>query len=207
MILDELGEVYDKQGKTEKALSSLQAASLILSMTLDADPDNDDKMRSVVINKIRQARVTAFSADDGAKALAILKSAGEVVSKMTQMMPDSLKVRNIALHYYATHAQVDMVNGDMDSASEYREKIASILNDSVFEKGQTADFELLIEFLRMLYQTAIDYNRLEMAEICVGLEYLLKQRALQERIVSLEQVDMASTMQLLNQIDGLKNQQ
>jgi hypothetical protein len=33
----------------------------------------------------------------------------------------------------------------------------------------------------------------------------LKQRALQERIVDLERVDMASTMQLLQQIDELKN--
>lgn len=205
MIFDELGEMFDKQGNIDDALASLQAASVILSMTLEADPDNDDKMRSYVINKIRQARVTALSAGDSEKALSFLKYAGEVVEKMTTMMPDSLKVRNIALHYYATHAQVDMVNNDMDSASDYREKIASILNESVFEKGQTADFELLIEFMSMLYQTAIDYNRLEMAEICVGLEYLLKQRALQERIVSIEQVDMASTIQLLNQIDGLKN--
>jgi len=162
-------------------------------------------MRSFVINKVRQARVSALSAGDGANALLFLQCAGEVVGKMTTMMPDSLKVRNIALHYYAAHAQVDMVNNDMDSADEYREKIASILNESVFEKGRVEDFQLLIEFLRMLYQTAIDYGRLEMAEICVGLEYLFKQRALQERIVALEQADMASTMQLLNQIDGLKN--
>ena len=206
MIFDELGEMFDKQGKIDEALASLQGASVILSMTLEADPDNDDKMRSYVINKVRQARVSALSAGDGAKALNFLKYAGEVVEKMTTMMPDSLKVRNIALHYYAAHAQVDIVNNDMDSASDYREKIASILNESIFEKGRDEDFQLLIDFLRMLYQTAIDYSRLEMAEICVGLEYLLKQRALQERIVSLEQVDMASTMQLLNQIDGLKNE-
>ncbi|MBR5069830.1 MAG: hypothetical protein IKX25_10585, partial [Bacteroidales bacterium] len=71
--------------------------------------------------------------------------------------------------------------------------------------GRIDDFQLLIQFLRMLCQTAIDYGRLEMAEICVGLEYLFKQRALQERIVALEQAEIASTMQLLNQIDGLKN--
>jgi hypothetical protein len=204
LIFDELGEMLDMQGKTDDALASLQAASAILSMTLDADSDNDDKMRSYVINKVRQARVSAMSAGDGEKALSFLKNADGVVEKMTTMMPDSLKVRNIALHYYAAHAQVDMVNNDMDSASDYREKIASILNESVFEKGRVEDFQLLIDFLRMLYQTAIDYSRLEMAEICVDLEYLLKQRALQERIVSLEQVDMASTMQLLHQIDGLK---
>ncbi|MBO4754892.1 MAG: DUF4062 domain-containing protein [Bacteroidales bacterium] len=206
LIFDELGEMFDKQGKTDDALASLQAASDILTMKLDADPDNDDKMRSFVINKVRQARVSAMSAGDGAKALLFLEYAGEVVGKMTTMMPDSLKVRNVALHYYAAHAQVDMVNNDMDSADEYREKIASILNESVFEKGRVEDFQLLIEFLRMLYQTAINYGRLEMAEICVGLEYLFKQRALQERIVALEQADMASTMQLLQQIDGLKNQ-
>ena len=124
---------------------------------------------------------------------------------MTTMMPDSLKVRNVALHYYAAHAQVDMVNNDMDAAADNREKIVSILNESVFVKGRVEDFQLLIDFLRMLCQTAVDYGRLEMAEICVGLEYLLKQRALQERIVDLERVDMASTMQLLQQIDELKN--
>ena len=93
----------------------------------------------------------------------------------------------------------------MDSAGEYREKIASILNESVFEKGRVEDFQLLIDFLRLLYRTAMDYGRLEMAETCVGLEYLLKQRTLQERIVDLEQVDMPSTMQLLHRIDELKN--
>ena len=207
LIFDELGEMFDKQGKTDDALESLQAASDILTMTLDADPDNDDKMRSYVINIIRQARVSAMSAGDVEKALSFLKNADGVVEKMTTIMPDSIKVRNIALHYYAAHAQVDMVNNAMNSADDYREKIVSILNESVFEKGRVEDFQLLLEFLRMLYQTAIDYSRLEMAEICVGLEYLLKQRALQERIVSLEKVDMDSTMQLLHQIDGLKNEQ
>ena len=205
LIFDELGELFDKQGKTDDALASLQTASVILSMALDADPDNDDKMRSFVINKVRQARVSAMSAGDGVNALLFLKYAGEVVEKMTTMMPDSLKVRNVALLYYAAHAQVDMVNKDMDSAGEYREKIASILNESVFEKGRVEDFQLLIDFLRLLYRTAMDYGRLEMAETCVGLEYLLKQRTLQERIVDLEQVDMPSTMQLLHRIDELKN--
>ena len=205
LIFDELGELFDKQGKTDDALASLQTASVILSMALDADPDNDDKMRSFVINKVRQARVSAMSAGDGVNALLFLKYAGEVVEKMTTMMPDSLKVRNVALLYYAAHAQVDMVNNDMDSAGEYREKIASILNESVFEKGRVEDFQLLIDFLRLLYRTAMDYGRLEMAETCVGLEYLLKQRTLQERIVDLEQVDMPSTMQLLHRIDELKN--
>ena len=205
LIFDELGEMFDKQGNTGDALASLQTASVILSMELEADPDNDDKMRSFVINKVHQARVSALSAGDGANALLFLQYAGEVVGKMTTMMPDSLKVRNVALHYYAAHAQVDMVNNDMDAAADYREKIVSILNESVFVKGRVEDFQLLIDFLRMLCQTAVDYGRLEMAEICVGLEYLLKQRALQERIVDLERVDMASTMQLLQQIDELKN--
>ena len=206
MLFDELGELYDKQGDTEDALSSLQSASFILSMVLDEDPENDDKIRSYVINKVRQASVTALSAGDGMKALAFLKNAGKQVDKMTRMMPDSLKVRNIALHYYAVHAQVDMVNGEMESASEYREKIASILTESVFENGHTEDFPLLIDFLRMLYQTAVSYHRIEMAEICVGLEYLLKQRALQAHMVTEENVDIASTMQLLNQIDELKGE-
>ena len=206
MIFDEMGELYEKQGNIEHALSSLQAASFVLSMVLENDPDNDDKMRSYVINQVRQARVTALSAGDGMKALAFLDNAGKQVDKMTRMMPDSLKVRNIALHYYAAHAQVDMVNDEMESAGEYREKIASLLTESVFEKGHTEDFPLLIDFLRMLYKTSIDYNRLEMAEICVGLEYLLKQRAIQARMVTEENADMTSTMQLLHQIDEMKGE-
>ena len=58
----------------------------------------------------------------------------------------------------------------------------------------------------MIYQTAVSYHRIEMAEICIGLEYLLKQRALQAHMVTEENVDMASTMQLLNQIDELKGE-
>lgn len=204
-VKDDLGEIYDMLGRTHEAVSVMKEAGLIFANLLESDSENENYMRSYVINQVRTAKVLALKVGNTAEARQNLDETEKIVTKLRQMMPNSLKVRDIAMEYFITRAQVEIADNEMETAKENWSMVIGNLYNGITKNQRAVDIPLFVNFLVRLFRTAIDTGHLELANEFVSVEIQAKKEFMDLRLITLENADMDSTMDRYDLVENLKN--
>lgn len=202
-VKDDLGEICDMLGRTQEAVSMLKEAGQIFARLLENDPENENFMRSYVINRVRTARMIALKAERASEARHSLEETEGIVTKMRQMMPDSLKVRDITMEYFIARAQVEMADDEMEAAKENWGMVIDNLYNGITKNQRAVDIPLFVNFLVKLFRTAIDTGHLETANEFVNVEIRAKKEFIDLRLIALENADMDSTMERYDLVEKL----
>jgi tetratricopeptide (TPR) repeat protein len=204
-VKDDLGEIYDMLGRTHEAVPVMKEAGLIFANLLESDSENENYMRSYVINQVRTAKVLALKVGNTAEARQNLDETEKIVTKLRQMMPNSLKVRDIAMEYFITRAQVEIADNEMETAKENWSMVIGNLYNGITKNQRAVDIPLFVNFLVRLFRTAIDTGHLELANEFVSVEIQAKKEFMDLRLITLENADMDSTMDRYDLVENLKN--
>ena len=204
MLHDEIGDAYATIGRLSEASAEMQLAGEGFRKLYEADSDNENLMRSVVINGVRTAMFLGFKAEQPENALGILRGIMPVVEKAVTQQPDSIKVRNIAINYFVCLAQVDLTVGNQEEAIEYMNAIVKRLYSEIVDHQRADDYPLLLDCLKQLYNTALKTNSVQMACDCAQLELEIKQDFVEKRMLAIESADMETTKWRIEQAEQLK---
>ena len=204
MLHDEIGNAYSSIGDIPTAIAEIRIAAEGFKSVYHSDPDNENLMRSVIVNTICTARLLAFHNRAADQALEMLQQTEPIVKKALEQQPDSIKVRNIAINYYVCLAQVDMAMGQDDEAANYRDMIVGRLYQAIVNNQRVEDYPLLLDCLKQLFVMALQTKSVEMAEACASMEYHIKREFIEKRVLTVDQADLASTEERLQLVEKMK---
>ena len=185
-IHDELGDAYASLGQTEEAYEEMRHAGMGYKRLHDADPENENLMRDVIINGIRKAQLQLFNANQPAEALNVLDGIESLMNEALTQQPDSTKVRDLAMNYFVCLSQTYMALGDVKMASMLRDAVVKRLYGDLMDHPNQNDFHLLMDCLNRLRNMALRTNCTQLAEECDGYIQGIKQQLIEKRLIRYE---------------------
>jgi hypothetical protein len=203
-IHDEIGDQCCCIGHFSEACSEIQKAAEGFWMLYESDPQNENLMRDVIVCNVHLAQLLAFNTGQVDMAIEKLRDSEPVVKKALEQMPDSLKVRNIAIAFYVSYAKVDMVAGEQEKAGGYLDMVIGSLYHGIVQNRRADDHPLLLECLKQLFEKAVETKSIQMAEACASMEYQIKREFIDKRMLAIEQADLAATEQRLALVENMK---
>lgn len=203
-IHDEIGDQCCCIGHFSEACSEIQKAAEGFWMLYESDPQNENLMRDVIVCNVHLAQLLAFNTGQVDMAIEKLRDTEPVVKKALEQMPDSLKVRNIAIAFYVSYAKVDMVAGELEKAGGYLDMVIGSLYHGIVQNRRADDYPLLLDCLKQLFEKAVETKSIQMAEACASMEYQIKREFIDKRMLAIEQADLAATEQRLALVENMK---
>jgi len=126
IMKDDIADVCDLQGDTERALALFEEIAYDFQDMLDRDPRNENLMRSLVINRVRWARVLTMKCGKAAMARDMLLDCEDILKRAQRLAPDSVKLRDILFHYYDARLHVAKALGDEEEAAAMQSRLQAL---------------------------------------------------------------------------------